>query len=241
MINHSNVNLNTFQDRKAMVDALTLKVINDLKCDIEVTGHASWAVSGGSTPKPLFEGISKHDLNWKNIQIALVDERWVPPSHPRSNETFVKSTLMKNNAQVASFTGMYVDDQEPETAIELIESTYKQIKQPFTSILLGMGNDGHTASLFPAAQGLEDALSANNKKTCAALKAIKSDVTGDEVERISLTFNAVNTAKNCILMITGNEKIQTLSRALAVDINLPIARVINSMSQPLDIFWAPSR
>jgi 6-phosphogluconolactonase len=239
MLNHSNINLHIFDDRAAMVDALVHKTIDALKHDIDTHGLASWAVSGGSTPKPLFEAISPMAIAWEQVQIALVDERWVPQSHARNNETFVRSSLLKNKASAAQFTGMFQETGSAKTALSNLEESYGQLAQPFSNILLGIGNDGHTASLFPGAEGLEAALSPENNAICAAINAIHSDVTGAETERASLTFNAINKAKSCFLMITGDEKMATLSRALETDINLPIARVINMMDRPMDIFWAP--
>jgi len=239
MISHPKIKLHTFQSRAEMIDALTTRTLEDLQHDINQQGVASWAVSGGSTPKPLFETIAKANIPWEKVQIALVDERWVPRSHARSNEAFVKNSLLTHRAAAASFTRMFQNGLDHKSGVEKVEEAYQHLAQPFTSLLLGIGNDGHTASLFPEADGLETAISPSNINLCAALTAKKSNVTGDEIERTSLTFHAINIAKNRILMITGDEKMETLSRALTNDTNLPIARVINAMNNSLDVFWAP--
>jgi 6-phosphogluconolactonase len=239
MIKHLKINFQSFDDISTMVDALASRVLKSLTDDIKALGTSSWAVSGGSTPKPLFEKLSNTDFDWPQVNIALVDERWVPASHARSNESFVKNTLLKDRAKPAHINGMFVSDSDYDTALSDIEHRYKKIHQPFTSVLLGMGNDGHTASLFPNADGLEHALNPDNNNICAALNAVKSDITGKETKRISLTFNAINHAQDCILMITGTEKFQTLADALEKNTHLPIARVINSMDRPLNVFWTP--
>ncbi|UTW55843.1 6-phosphogluconolactonase [Kordiimonas sp. SCSIO 12610] len=239
MIDHPKINFYGFDSGPDMAFALSTRILKSLQNDLTTTGSASWAVSGGSTPKPLFEKVSNTEFDWHKVDIALVDERWVPQAHSRSNESFVKNTLLVNEATSARFTGMFVEGKSHRDALPFIENAYGKITYPFTSVLLGLGNDGHTASLFPEADGLEHALACENTSICAALTARKSTVTGDEVERITITFHAINRAKDCILMITGDEKLGTLKEALSNDINLPIARVINSMKQPLNVFWAP--
>ncbi len=239
MIKHSKINFQSFDSMTTMVDALASRVLKSLTNDIKALGTASWAVSGGSTPKPLFEKLSNTDFDWPQVNIALVDERWVPTSHPRSNESFVKNSLLRDKAKSAHITGMFVTNSDYDTALADIELQYQKIHQPFTSVLLGMGNDGHTASLFLNADGLEHALKPDNNNICAALNAVKSDVTGNETKRISLTFNAINHAQDCVLMITGTEKFQTLADALEKNTHLPIARIINTMDRPLNVFWTP--
>jgi 6-phosphogluconolactonase len=239
MISHPNINFLSFDTRDAMVSAIEAATIDALQVDIATIGKASWAVSGGSTPKPLFEAISKRSLAWEAIDIALVDERWVAKDHPRSNEAFAQNSLIQDKASEVTLTGMYVDGKTPSAALDEVEARYQSLARPLTNVLLGMGPDGHTASLFPEAKGLENAFDDDGKNLCAAVTANKSDVTGDEVERITLTFPAIRDAKSIFLMITGDAKLDALRSALEHDTHLPIARVINGLTKPLQIYWAP--
>lgn len=220
-----------------MVDELVEACCEALMRGIKKRGTASWAVSGGSTPKPLFEAMSEAEIDWENIQVALVDERWVDNDHPRSNETFMRQALARGAAAEATFIGMKTEDESPFEAAASVNERYAQVKQPFDSILLGLGADGHTASFFPDAKGLEAALDISSDKTCVPLRAKKSEVTGDEVDRMSISAAAIAKAPHVVLMITGDEKKTVLEQALEVDHHLPIARVAENVA--ITVYWAP--
>lgn len=226
-----------FDTREQMVDELTEACCEALMRGIRKRGTASWAVSGGSTPQPLFEAMSGVELDWENIQIALVDERWVDRDHPRSNEAFVRRSLAKGQAAEAMFIGMKTPEDSPFEAIVSVNERYAQVKQPFDSVLLGLGADGHTASFFPDAEGLEAALDLSNDKICVPLRAKKSEITGDELDRMSLSAAAISKAPHVALMITGEEKKAVLERALETDHHLPIARLAENVA--ITVYWAP--
>jgi 6-phosphogluconolactonase len=227
----------TFYTRSEMVAALQSETKKALEAGLAQNGKASWVVSGGSTPAPLFEAMSAEAIDWQNIHVALVDERWVESSHPRSNEAFMKGALDKDNSAAATFVGMKTEHASPWQAVEAENERFAALAQPFDSVLLGMGSDGHTASFFPAAQGLEAALDPDNKDLCCALTAHKSDVTGDEVDRMSITASAIISAKHVVLMITGDEKKRVLEEALDPNSSLPVGRL--ARLAPFDIYWAP--
>jgi len=227
----------TFETRDEMVAALKTATVERLLTGVLKNGKASWAVSGGSTPKPLFEAISHEGLDWSRVQVALVDERWVGVDHPRSNEAFMKGALAKNRAAKARFVGMKTPHAVPQDAVEAVNDRYGAISQPFDSVLLGMGSDGHTASFFPEAEGLEAAMDPLQSRTCVALTAKKSDITGDEIDRMSLSASAIMAAKHTVLMITGEEKKHVLEQALQPGSELPAGRLAQML--PFDIYWAP--
>jgi 6-phosphogluconolactonase len=231
------MNWHVFETRDAMVRALKASTITALSTALAEKGQASWVVSGGSTPKPLFDAMSTESLDWSNIQVALVDERWVDPGHPRSNEDFMKGALDKNLSAAATFIGMKTPHESPWEAVEAENERYGALSAPFDSVLLGMGSDGHTASFFPDAKGLEEALDPNNADLCCALTAHKSDVTGEEVDRMSITASAIIAAKHVVLMITGDEKKRVLEEALEPSSSLPVGRL--ARLSPFDIYWAP--
>lgn len=229
-------NWRTFDTREAMVTALQADIETQLQSAIELKGQASWAVSGGSTPKPLFEAMQTAPLDWRHVDVALVDERWVDFDHPRSNEAFVSANLLQGRAAAACLLGMKTDHNSPAQAAADVNAKFDALTLPFNSVLLGLGPDGHTASLFPEANGLEAAFS-EDAPTCVALTAKQSAVTGDEVDRMSLSAAAIKQAEQVVVMITGEEKKQTMEKGLSSDSTLPIARV--HALKPFDIYWAP--
>lgn len=233
----SSVTWHIFKSRDHMVAAMKAAITEQLLQGLLKNGRASWAVSGGSTPAPLFEAMSDVAINWAQVQVALVDERWVAPDHPRSNEAFMKKALAKGHAAKARFVGMKTPHDNPFDAVEAVNDRYSAIVQPFDSVLLGMGPDGHTASFFPHAEGLEAALDPAGNHTCVPLRAIQSDVTGAETDRMSLSAPAIMAAKHVMLMITGEAKKQVLEAALDPSSDLPVGRL--ARIAPFDIYWAP--
>ena len=229
-------NWHVFDTRDEMVASLKSAIAEQLFAAIGEGRRASWAVSGGSTPAPLFAAMQNEPLPWDKIDVALVDERWVPFDHPRSNEAFVTANLIGDNTRAANLIGMKTEAQTPNEAVEEVNLGYSKIRQPFDSILLGLGADGHTASLFPGAVGLDEAFDPA-AETCVALRAVRSEITGDEVERMSLSARAIASAPHVTMMITGAVKKQVLESALEANSQLPAGRL--HKLKPFDVYWAP--
>lgn len=225
-----------FDTREQQAATLADVIAERLQQEINERGFASWAVSGGSTPAPLFRVMQTRPLPWQQVKIALVDERWVDSEHSRSNEAFVRTELCQGLAAAASLTGMKTPHADPYAAEAMVNERYQPL-QPFSSVLLGMGADGHTASLFPEAEGLEAAFDSTQQKTCVALTARRSEVTGAEVQRMSLTARAIGAARQIVLMITGAEKRAVLEQAIQEHSGLPVTRLMEQAA--IDIYWAP--
>lgn len=230
-----------FKNRQEMVAALQQECVTALTSAIEERGEATFMVSGGSTPEPLYQSLSNVDLNWGAVYIALVDERWVDFDHDKSNEAFTVKHLIQNQAVIANVIGM---KNTAETALEGLsdcETAYQQLAQPFDVTILGMGSDGHTASLFPHAQGLEAALNPDSTQLCAAITAHQSEVTGAITERMTLSLAGLLRSKTLVLLITGDEKLAVLRKAQAgTDVNeMPVRAVLQQQKVPVHIYWAP--
>lgn len=225
-----------FATKDDMAAALADRTIDVLTAGLARGGDVTWAVSGGSTPKPLFEAVRTRPLDWSRVTIALVDERWVPFDHPRSNEAFMHRELDSGETAQARFMGMYRGAESVGAAADSVAADYAALG-PIGPCLLGMGPDGHTASLFPDADGL-DAAFAEDAPMVAALTAQKSDVTGEEVDRLTLTADAIAASAWPHLMISGAGKRRALEDALA-GASLPIARVAAMLDEPLAVYWAP--
>ncbi len=230
-----------FETRQAMIGALEAECVAALKLAIEERGEATFMVSGGSTPEPLYKSLSLVDLPWESVYVALVDERWVGFEHDKSNEAFIVKHLMQNKAVAANLIGMKNTAETAEEGLADCEATYQQLAQPFDITILGMGSDGHTASLFPHASGLNAALTPESTELCAAIMAHPSEVTGTITERMTLSLAGLLQSKALILLITGDEKLAVLRKAQAgSDIHeMPIRAVLQQQTVPVKVYWAP--
>ncbi|HWV16318.1 MAG TPA: 6-phosphogluconolactonase [Cellvibrio sp.] len=230
-----------FKSREEMIGELQSICIAALNSAIDERDEASFMVSGGSTPEPLYKSLSAVDLDWESVYVALVDERWVDFEHDKSNEAFTVKHLIQNKAAAANLVGMKNSAATAAEGLADCEAAYQQLAQPFDITILGMGSDGHTASLFPHAQGLQAALDANASELCAAIIAKQSEVTGAITERMTLTLAGLLRSRHLLLLITGDEKLAVLRQAQAgSDINeMPIRAVLQQQQVPVSIYWAP--
>ncbi len=220
-------------DSETLVVDLTERIRQLLTQSIDENGRASMAVSGGRTPVDLFEAVSKLKLDWSKVDLTLVDERWVEVKHKDSNESLVKKHLMKNNASKVSFTSLMGSSKSAKDGQAECEKSLQSIKQPFDVIILGMGNDGHTASLFPCCEELNEAMDPSNSQRCIATTPKNAPY-----ERMSLTYAAIKSAKNLILHLNGSDKLTTLELAMSCKDakKMPIFAFIE---KPLEIYCSP--
>ncbi len=230
-----------FKTREELFNALSLACQRHLDKDLNDKGTACFMVSGGSTPAPLYQALSQAELDWDKIHVALVDERWVDESHEASNAALIKKTLLINKAANTPFTGMKNSAETAEQGQPETEAQYRKLPRPFTISILGMGNDGHTASLFPHAQGLTEALSEDNQQLTAAILAKQSNVTGENTERLTLTLNGLLQSKRLIILLTGDEKLAVFRNALQEGPieDMPVRAVLKQNKVPVELYWAP--
>ena len=228
-----------FDDKAALTEELSQSLEQALRDGIEADGRAVLMVSGGSSPEPAYKHLSTLDLKWAHVDVAMVDERWVEASHEKSNEAFIKRTLLQNHGAEANFISMKNAAATAEQGVDECETQFQALKRPFDVTILGMGPDGHTASLFPHAQGLENGLDSN--QLVCAINAIESDVTGSITERMSLTLNAISQSKVVKLLISGDEKLAVYKQALAGgNVNdMPLRAVLNHPEINIEVYWAP--
>lgn len=215
---------------EAGIQALADDIAARLDIFLRERGRCTLAVSGGRSPIPIFERLSKADLDWPNIHIQLVDERYVPPEHPDSNEGLVRHHLLTHRAAHAHFVGLYRAGASIAQAVEAANDEYR----PIDLAILGMGDDGHTASLFPGARQLDHALSPD--------AAHYLHVTPPEAphERITLSLAALRACGHRILHIAGAHKRSILREAeKKIDKRLPVSFLAAEPGVSLDVHWHP--
>ena len=211
-----------FESRGSLSSALATDVANALQHHVRTKGSACLAVSGGATPKLFFETLSRIDIPWTKITVTLVDDRQVPETNLRSNAKLVRDSLLQNRAAGAEFVPLFENPDAENIAILDI-------------VVLGMGNDGHTASLFPEGDRLAEAL---DTKTDKRIMEISAPAGGEP--RLTFTLPALLDASLLCLHIEGQEKRNVLNRALAegpVEA-MPIRAILRS-KKPLTLYWCP--
>jgi 6-phosphogluconolactonase len=223
-----------YTDAKALVDAFSEKLAGIIKQAISLKGSASIAVSGGSTPKPLFQALSRIDLPWSKVNITLADERWVDNLDDASNEKLVRENLLVNHASSAHFISMTTRDENAENAVDEISARLSEMGLPLDVLILGMGEDGHTASLFPCSAQIEEGLNVARQTPVLATQP-----TTAPHQRMSLSLAEIIKSKHVFLHITGEKKRKVLEDAIAnhTFIEKPIKAVCDSCT--VNLVWAP--
>lgn len=224
----------SFNDADALAVRLAEQIGTILRTAIAQKGYAAIAVSGGRTPQPLFEALNKLELAWDKVTITLVDERWVPPEHPQSNARLVHEHLLKNHAQDAQFIPLYMDNFSVESAVTERNAALSTIPLPLDIAILGMGEDGHTASFFPHALQLNEAL--DSEQACCFVHP--SDA---PFERITLTLKTLLKTSHLFLHISGAAKLPVLVSALegSDTVSMPVRALLHQQVRPVQILWSP--
>ncbi|MGR3639590.1 6-phosphogluconolactonase [Alterinioella nitratireducens] len=224
------MNLKEYPDSEMMMldvaDALASEINSHLLSDDE---RVSFCVPGGTTPGPIFDVLSAQSLDWDRVSVFLSDERWLPEDNPRSNTRLIRERLLTDKAAAAHLVPLYAPVETPEEAIESLSESLRP-HLPITLLLLGMGADMHTASLFPGADRLEDALSDSR----AVLMPMRAP--GAEEPRVTLTAPVLSAAVSTHVVITGAAKRAALERAQSLPVSeAPVRAVLNGAT----VHWAP--
>lgn len=224
----------SFVNPDALTSAFAEDLVSILKTGIKTRGRASLIVSGGRTPLALFKQLSDTDLEWDKVDVTLADERWVNEDHDASNTSLVKNNLIQNKAAAARFVELKSDVEDANEGVNVAERNLASMSQPFDALILGMGEDGHTASLFPCSEQVNDGLDMSSGRTCIAVQP-----TTAPHQRISLTLPALLNSRNIFLHLTGEKKKQVLLDAIenATEAQKPITAVVNRA--PVTLMWAP--
>ena len=226
-----------FEGRAELDTQLSQVIIAALSDAIERRDTAYLVVSGGSTPVGLFGELARNsELDWRKVVITLADERWVPRSHPDSNQQLVEQQLLRAHAATARFIPLYTGAATPEQGSLSLEHDFATLPK-FDVVLLGMGGDAHTASLFPNTEALTVGL--DPLTDCAVLPARPQTAPH---ARMTLTLKRLVKTRQLFLHITGKQKELIFNESLGPSITAreyPIRAFALQDQCPLEIFYAP--
>jgi len=196
--------------------------------------QASLVVSGGSTPGPCFDLLSTQSLDWSRVTVIPSDERWVPAADHDSNEGLIRTRLLKGQAESGNVLSFFRAGLDAAQAPGLIEKDLGNLAQPFSATLLGMGEDGHFASLFPDFDQLQTALDPDSGTACTLVQTA-----GSPYLRISLTLSALLNSVQIVLLIFGDAKRLVFETAKTGGSGYPIEALLSQTRTPLTVIWAP--
>lgn len=216
-----------YSDREMLIIEVAQKIVGDLKTALLTQENVSFVVPGGTTPGPIFDILCAADIEWNRVHVMLSDERWVPDDNDRSNAKLLRDRLLVNRAAAAKFTPFYVPDAEVADACKDVSEKLAS-EWPISVLVLGMGADMHTASLFPQANGLDVALSAD----ADALLPIQAE--GQE-QRVTLSAPVLNSAISKHIVIFGDDKRAALDVAKG---SLPEVAPVAAVLDGATIHWA---
>jgi len=225
-----------YPDAAALAETLADNIAASLSQAIAQRGLASLVVSGGNSPKQLFQVLGTRPLDWSRVCVALADERWVEPTDPGSNEKLVRDNLLREGAAAARFTGLKNSAASPTLGAASAWETFARVPRPFDVAVLGMGDDGHTASLFPRSPNLHAALDPSAAAGCVGMRAPT-----EPHARLSLNLSALLHSRLVYILIIGEAKLKTFSAASGSGSieDMPVRAVLRQDGTPVEVVWAP--
>lgn len=224
-----------FSNREDLWTELVQVAQQQIELAVQESGRASLVLSGGSTPAPLYKRLATLDLPWTHLYCTLSDERWVPESDPDSNQAMIQKTLFAAGHD-ALFQPLFVPGLKPVQAEAPLHLNLEAWPRPFDWVLLGMGEDGHTASFFPGAPELAQALDLHSDRLCRAIHPPES-----KIARMTLTRTALLNSRSIALLVLGDAKREVLERAVQPGpiTALPVRSILFQDHAPVTVYWAP--
>ncbi|WP_181702348.1 6-phosphogluconolactonase [Chthonobacter albigriseus] len=223
----------SFASPEDLAAGLARFVAEALSVRIRRDGKAALAVSGGRTPTRFFEALSAERLPWSDVIVTLVDERWVDETSERSNAALVRRHLIRNKAAAAGFVPLWRPTSTPEDGLGSVAKAIADLPLPFAAVVLGMGDDGHTASFFPGGDRLAEAIDPAGSALVLPMRAA-----GAGEPRVTLTLPVLLAADHLALHIEGAGKRAVLDKALDGDdaTEMPVRAVLKSAKAAV-VFW----
>ncbi|MBU6319416.1 MAG: 6-phosphogluconolactonase [Alphaproteobacteria bacterium] len=230
-----NPELSVYANRKKMSAGVVVRLEQAISARLRRKKKLFIALAGGTTPAPIYTALSSRDLPWSRIAVTLTDERWRHARQRGSNERMVRSTLLRRRAARARFVSLKSPHTTPAGALGQIEQRLSSVT-PLDICVLGMGADGHIASLFPGAVGLETAMKSSRRRA-AAIFAYQAD---GSPNRITLTFGEICRSKEIFLILTGDDKLRVLKNSMAdTNVSSALSLLLARRTSPVHAFWAP--
>lgn len=215
--------LETYPTPAALADAAAHAIEARLAEALRTAGRASLVGTGGRSPAPVYDRLAASAIDWARVVVTLSDERCVPEDSPDSNAGLLRAHLLKGAAAKAHLLPLW-PEPDPRALAALA---------PFDAVMLGMGEDGHVASLIPGDPGLAEALT-----TDRLMVPVPEGLGKPPLARISLTLSALSQSRAIFLLIAGKAKREVIERAQAGE-DLPVARLLG-LPVPVRVFWTPS-
>ena len=230
--------LRRFETFSALTVALADNIAERLTAAVRERGRSSFVASGGSTPGPLYDRLSLTPAPWDHVDVTVSDERWTLPGAEGSNDRMLHQRLLINDAAQATYVGLRTEHDTPEAAEAACDARLRAIARPFDVTLLGMGDDGHTASLFPKAPGLDRALDLTSDRLAAAVRPMMA---AGSTERMSLTLRALHDSRIVILLMRGAAKLSIFQNLVPGSDwrEAPVRALFAPAAPPVEVWWAP--
>ena len=224
--------IETLPTAEAAADAAAQALIERLR----PAGPKRLMVTGGRGPGPVYDRLAGVDLDWSRVTVTLSDDRFVPLGAPESNEAMVRARLIQHHAAAAKLVPLNGAAKTPAEAAAAIEPTIRDLL-PFDATLLGMGPDGHIASLYATSPNIAAALDPAGETLAVG---VKSPGWSPYVPRVSLTGRALFDSGLIVLLVGGDDKKALIAQALSdPDFHPPVAALLRQTKSPVRILWSP--
>lgn len=223
-----NYDFRDYPDREMLAMDLANQIAGELRAALAHQERAAIAVPGGTSPGPVFDALCAADLDWSRVDVMLTDERWVPETSERSNTRLLRERLLTDRAAAARFLPLYAEAEAPEGKLEELAADIEPAL-PLAVVLLGMGADMHTASIFPGADKLEEALAPN------APILLPMRAPGAQEPRITLSAHVLDGALKKHVLVYGSEKRDVLHKAQGLP---PSEAPVNAILDGAVVHWA---
>ena len=223
-----------FETREEASVAAAARIRDALAHRLENQKAATLVVSGGTTPARCFQELAHLDIEWDRVNVLASDDRWVPSDHEDSNEKLIRNKLLVNGASIAGLLPFFKADTPIEVRCEELDQEIRFMPFPFACSLLGMGADGHFASLFPDAENLGEGLDLESQRLCLPVQTGASPY-----PRVSLTLAALSRSDEIVLLFFGDDKRRIFEKAKAGNARYPVTRLLRQKRAPVHVYWAP--